>query len=358
MMDWWTDLVMSIRRYGIESVFRRYYSRYHAIVVDVDDPENRARILVKVPSLFGNQALANWAEPVVHGGQMSLLGALIGGKPSKTSGKFCGSFNPPKKDDWVFVEFLNGSANHPVYHPQGWFGDGDMPSVFDDASSWNMLNPIMISRYGHQIYLDESTGKAKFVVMMNNGNSFTIDESSGDQKIEIKTPSGSSWVLKTDDLGVGSDLEIDIKGGITEKYLKAATQKYSAGLSQDITGAHEVKVTGKSTQSYSLGLEVSVGANKKEDVSGNLEVTSAQTTFTAKGVATFKGSKQTLGSGGHPVPHGDILKTALEGFCDSLSKLTPGSPANNAQAIASIMQASIKLKTDILRMNSMKTETD
>lgn len=356
-MDWWTELVTAIRRHGIESVFRRYYSRYHAIVVDVDDFfQKRGRVLVKVPGLFGNQPLANWAEPIIHAGKASLLSQLLG-KPSATGGKFCGPFNPPKVGDWIFVEFLNGHPDHPIYHPHGCIGDGEMPAVFDDALKWNMMNPIFISRYGHQIYVDESTGKAKFAIKMNNGHSLIIDETLTDQKIEIKTPSGSSWILKTDPLGATTDLTVELKGGATESYKKPVSKTYSTGLSEDITGKKTTKVTGKSAEEVT-GVSSLKAASRTEDIDGNLAVSAGVASIESKGPATFKGAKQTLGAGGHPVPHGDTLKKALDNFCGSLSKLTPGSPANNAQAIAAIMQAAIKLQTELLPVNSLKTSTD
>lgn len=356
-VDVWGNMVAAVRKFGFESIFCKYYSRYRGIVVDVDDPDNRCRIKVKVPSLFMDVVLANWAEPLVFADGGGLLGG-ISGKPSSTDGKFCGPFNPPKVDDWVWVEFEKGHASFPMYSCKSWFSDEDRIALFDDASDWNMMNPIFVSRFGHKIYVDESSGAAKFVIEMNSGNKFSVDDSDGGQMFEMLSASGSFWRMTTDDAGSVSDIEISATGGLTEEYGTDATRTFKAGLVDDITGDNSITVGGSATHEYKGGQTVTVGSDKSEDISGALSVKSSGVNFESSGDAVFKGTTQKIGAGGHPVPYGDTLKDALDAFADALSKLTPGAPPNNAQALAAIMQAGIQLKQGILMMNSKKTETD
>lgn len=355
--DIFTEIIQNIRRFGIESVFRRYYARYEGRVVDIDDPKKLCRVKLVVPSLFGDETLANWAMPIVHAGKSSSLFGIIG-KPSSTSNKFCSFFAPPKKDDWVWVEFQRGHPSFPIYSPMGWFGKGDRPAMFDDASDWNMMNPIFISRFGHQIYVDESSGKAKFVLKMNNGNLFTIDETSGSEKIEIKTERGAYWRMTLNPDMTNSDLGIVIGGKLTESYGQAVSSTYKMSRTVEI-GSNE-------TVSVKLNGDYKWGGSFKGEVTGSYDLkctgytvkSNAAATIESSATATIKGSTQVLGGGGHPIPYGDTLKKALDTFCDALSGLTPGSPANNAQSVAKIMQAAIQLKQGILMMNSQRSTTD
>jgi hypothetical protein len=44
-------LVGTVRDYGFEHVFKRYYGIYRAVVIDNADPDNRLRVRVQVPSI-------------------------------------------------------------------------------------------------------------------------------------------------------------------------------------------------------------------------------------------------------------------------------------------------------------------
>lgn len=75
----------------------KMYGLYSAIVLDVNDPEERGRIKLTTPLL---RAIEFWAEP--------LMGVLNSDYGSETF---------PKVGDQVYVMFVDGSERHPV-----WFG--------------------------------------------------------------------------------------------------------------------------------------------------------------------------------------------------------------------------------------------
>lgn len=69
------------------------YGKYHGICQDIADPEGLRRIKVKVPALFGQEVLEEWALPCLPPG----INAL------------------PKKGDGVWVEFAGGDENAPIW---------------------------------------------------------------------------------------------------------------------------------------------------------------------------------------------------------------------------------------------------
>lgn len=92
-----------------------------------------------------------------------------------------------------------------------------------------------------------------------------------------------------------------------------------------------------------------------------LELASFKSTITVRSEkeATLKGSKQLLGEGTHPVSYGDILKTALDTFFDTLNNaIIPGSPPQNATSLVAVKTAAVAAKQAISQMNSKKTFTD
>ena len=44
-------LIEYVGTYGFEQLFKRYYGTYKGIVIDNQDPEQRGRVIVQIPSL-------------------------------------------------------------------------------------------------------------------------------------------------------------------------------------------------------------------------------------------------------------------------------------------------------------------
>lgn len=285
-MDYIGDLITEIRKFGLETIFRRYYSVYRGIVTDIDDPQNRCRIKVQVPDLFGEEDLASWAEPMVHAGEGE-------------EGKFCGAFNPPKIDDWVFIEFEKGQSSFPLYRPIGWMGDDERVSEFDDAGEWNMMNPIFISRFGHKIYVDETDGKAKIFIGTNKGQTFTLSEEDGKELIKIEDKEGNKFEFDT----AKKDCNLDIKNNWTINVAKDANIKVGGDINAECTNlnvkaskdisAECVKVTVKASGDASL--ECSKASIK---ASGDATLECAKATITASGAAEINAPSVKVNSSG------------------------------------------------------------
>lgn len=75
----------------------KVYGKYRAVVVNIVDPENRGRIKVVCPELFGD-SVSNWCLSHNH----------IHNVVSE-------SFSLPEIAEVVWIEFERGDINRPIY---------------------------------------------------------------------------------------------------------------------------------------------------------------------------------------------------------------------------------------------------
>ena len=75
----------------------KYYGKYRAKVVDINDPEKRGRIRVMCPKILREYKSA-WCEPCIP------VAFDLGG-----------DFALPKINEFVWVEFESGDVNKPIY---------------------------------------------------------------------------------------------------------------------------------------------------------------------------------------------------------------------------------------------------
>lgn len=125
---------------------------YAGQVVSIKDPEHRGRIKVKIAELLG-EATSNWCEPCV---------------PCcfENGGDFC----LPELKDYVWVAFLNGELETPVYLG-GWWTKDSTPL----GEEYKNKDSIRIISFG-----DMS------IKMDSNDNSITLSTSEGEDSCELK----------------------------------------------------------------------------------------------------------------------------------------------------------------------------
>lgn len=109
------QLANEIRDNGVEQI-GRYYSQYRAYAYNVSDPENRGRITVKCPEIYGSNNESNFCECIGIAG-------LNGG----------GIIAMPKSGDMVYVSFMYGDINFPVWTGGGW-ADNELPTSFSNIT--------------------------------------------------------------------------------------------------------------------------------------------------------------------------------------------------------------------------------
>lgn len=93
----------------------KYYGKYRAIVVDVNDPEKRGRIKVQCPKVLGD-AKSAWCQPCVP-----------------YAYEKGGDFVLPKLNDFVWIEFEEGDVRYPIYTGGLWSKDHSPVSNYTQA---------------------------------------------------------------------------------------------------------------------------------------------------------------------------------------------------------------------------------
>lgn len=178
MIELLKNFVNTIRDFGLERAVRRYYSLYRAQVTSTEDPEHRGRILIKVPALFGEDPLPNFAEPR----------DFRGAGPSK------GEFVVPDVDDWVYVEFEMGDHRFPVYsggwHAEGELDEDEFPHVADVPNTKGVKN-----KYGHVFKFSEAKGEEKVYLSTPAGHFFILDDTSGAEQVHVIHSTGARLVM-------------------------------------------------------------------------------------------------------------------------------------------------------------------
>lgn len=82
------------------------FGKWPGICVDIEDPEGLKRIKVRVPGIFGQEILEEWALPCLPPGIDTV----------------------PEKGDGVWVEFIGGDENKPIWSGV-WFNKNAKPGA-------------------------------------------------------------------------------------------------------------------------------------------------------------------------------------------------------------------------------------
>lgn len=151
-----------------------YYGTYRGFVADRDDPDNRGRIKLLIPQIYGDDIHDYWA-------------CSRGMFASKDAGMVI----IPKKDDAVWVTFENGDPRFPIWE-HGWFGTGEMPAAGKNNGT-DPTNMVWQSYDGRKIELDE---KNKLVRVYSKDGTYSEYNDTGishvAKKISLGTLNGSA----------------------------------------------------------------------------------------------------------------------------------------------------------------------
>lgn len=143
----------------VERVEGRYYGKYRGFVVDNADPENRGRLKVRVPSVFGDEVVTGWAMPC----------APYGGAADQ------GFFFVPEVDAGVWVEFEMGSLDYPVWVGTYWAKPGGTTEVPKPADAQSPpTRKIVRTLKGHGIEMEDKDGEEVFVITYNDGDKTNV----------------------------------------------------------------------------------------------------------------------------------------------------------------------------------------
>lgn len=292
------DLIERVKRFGLENVFRRYYSVYTAQVIDNEDEKNRGRVKVVVPDILDDKELKNWAEPM-----LPTAGYDEKFKDTKTKGRF-GVFFPPKVGDYLWVKFRMGDIRKPVYCHGGWWAKDEKPEALDT----DRKNAIFISRFGHTIIMDETEDAAKFTVEMESGSKIEIDDTKDKNNILITTDKGT--LVRLDDTKDAENVTITDANGDLWKWdikNKLWTVLFKGDKEETIEGFLKQEVQKAVEQTFKDKWDVNVTSNGTIKIGGKAIINAASN-------ASFWGEALThLGAetGAYKVPLGELLLTAV-----------------------------------------------
>lgn len=103
----------------------KYYGIYQGVVTNTNDPEKRGRIKIKCPDVLGDDIESAWCDPCVP---VSFDGG----------GDFC----MPDKEETVWVMFIAGDANRPV-----WLGNWWSKNKTPLGDNYKDINDVRIINY-------------------------------------------------------------------------------------------------------------------------------------------------------------------------------------------------------------------
>lgn len=135
------EFIKNIVYKGLEK-YGRYYSCYRGFVIENEDPEQLNRLLLKVPNVYGNDIMTEWAYPM-----------------NNFSGPGYGCQNLPEKKDMVWVEFEQGDTRRPIWS-HGHFGKPGGKHDIPEALR-NVKNRWFKTPGGHLIEFDDATDEIR-----------------------------------------------------------------------------------------------------------------------------------------------------------------------------------------------------
>lgn len=139
-IDVFRNFFDNLVNHGLE-YFRRYYGFYRGTCVDVEDPEEQGRILVRVPVVTWGNTNPMWAWPIMPWG-----------------GRDSGMFVVPDVDDPVYVVFENGDANRPMYLGGYWpkvDGSDNYAEGLGAYTSGKPTKRIFKTKAGHELSFED-----------------------------------------------------------------------------------------------------------------------------------------------------------------------------------------------------------
>lgn len=137
---------------------RRPWGKYRGFVVDNEDPEQRGRLRLRVPSVLGSE-VSGWALPCMPFGGLANQGWFL----------------VPEVDAQVWVEFAEGDVDEPLWTGTFWQASGDVP---EEAARPAPTNRVLKTPSGHVLELDDEDGEER-VRLAHQGGAELLMEASG-----------------------------------------------------------------------------------------------------------------------------------------------------------------------------------
>ncbi len=164
------------------------YGKYRGIVIDNSDPQKRARLKLRIPSVLADQD-SDWALPCLPYGGLAQQGM----------------FFVPDIDAQVWVEFEEGDIHRPIWVGTFWQQQSDVP---EDAAKEEPTTRLFRTTSGHILQFDDEEGAEQFRLFHPADAEMLIDKNGS---ISFNDASGAQ--LKMD--AEGSEITVEDANGNT-----------------------------------------------------------------------------------------------------------------------------------------------
>ena len=195
----------------------QYFGKYRGLVVDNQDPENRARVTLQVPSVLGGEMVTHWAEPCLPFGGLADQGLFL----------------VPEVGAQVWVEFEEGNVNKPIWTGTLWQQSGDVPS---EAAERSPDMRELKTPSGHILSFDDTEGEEEIRLYHPADAELKIDP---EGVVQITDAAGATLVMNAS----GASIEVSDSNGNSLVMEAAGTTVTDASGNEIKMEAGGVKVT-------------------------------------------------------------------------------------------------------------------
>ena len=187
-----------------------FHGGYLAEVIDLNDPDSRSRVRVR---------LLNFDGVGDHDGPVWARVAC------PFAGDNRGAFLLPDVGDEVFVIFVNGDPRLPVIVGGLWNGASAPPETMSGGRN---RRKVIRSKNGVKLTLDDQDGQEQFIVETPGGQKITLKDGPG--AVLIEDSNGNSAKLETAGITVTASAKVTINANLVE--VSAGMVTVNAGLSR------------------------------------------------------------------------------------------------------------------------------
>jgi hypothetical protein len=193
----------------------RYWGKYRGNVTNTEDPENRGRIQVTVPSVLGDNQ-SQWAEPAFP----------YGGGPD------FGFVAVPPVDSMVIVEFLEGDPSAPIWTGTFWRPSDEVPAEYTGQQT-----KLLKTESGHRLVFDD-TGDSETVTLHSASDAVITMNHEG--SIDLTDQGGAHVTIDA----AGGEIVVEDANGNSITLSSSGISCEDANGNQIVTSSGGVEVKG------------------------------------------------------------------------------------------------------------------
>jgi uncharacterized protein involved in type VI secretion and phage assembly len=168
----------------VERMQGRHWGKYRGVVEDRNDPQQLGRLKLKVPSLL-DAAVTGWAWPA-----------------APYAGAGIGLFAIPQVGDLVWVEFVEGELDQPIWSGCAWARPSDQTEIPEEARTGYPDRIVLRTASGNVVIISDESGKEEIIVRAKAGCEVVLDPNANRATVQadeviVRGSGGSTEELAT-----------------------------------------------------------------------------------------------------------------------------------------------------------------